>query len=256
MDSDCRIKILHHSNDYLVVDKPYDMLINSDDDDKSTLQTETRNLLPNTANPDLRHDFYFVHRLDYATSGVICLALNKLSARAASNEFAKRRAKKYYLAIVHGHVEEPTMFINKSIGQDINELDGNKKMCTDDDVNCCNPKQSSTALLVLEWGLRNDKPATKILLRPGTGRRHQLRVHCHHIGHTIIGDYTYSNRQDSEPHRTFLHSLRLVLNNNVENLDIKTPDPFVSSNELNRWKPTNVFTSLDSAYAIIDEQFD
>lgn len=34
MDSDCRIKILHQSDDYLVVDKPYDMLINSNDDDK------------------------------------------------------------------------------------------------------------------------------------------------------------------------------------------------------------------------------
>jgi 23S rRNA-/tRNA-specific pseudouridylate synthase len=32
---------------------------------------------------------------------------------------------------------------------------------------------------------------TKLRLRPLTGRRHQLRVHCLCMGHTIVGDYTY-----------------------------------------------------------------
>lgn len=148
-------------------------------------------------------------------------------------------------------------------------------MCTGDSAFCERPRNSSTALLVLERGIRNGKPATKVLLCPKTGRRHQLRVHCSHIGHTIVGDYTYSERQDTEPHRTFLHSYRqdiwscitltlinrillifsrLILQNDVENLDISTADPFQSSDPINQWIPMKSFQALNhSAFAAIDE---
>lgn len=86
-------------------------------------------------------------------------------------------------------------------------------MCTSDNLFCEKPKESYTILIVLERGFRNGKPATKVLLCPGTGRRHQLRVHCSYIGHTVIGDYTYSERKDIEPYRTFLHSFRYYIHN-------------------------------------------
>lgn len=91
---------------------------------------------------------------------------------------------------------------------DSREVDGNRKMCTNDDEYCIDPRKSCTTLMVLEKGYHNGKAATKILLYPTTGRRHQLRVHCVHIGHVIVGDYTYSGKTDVEPYRTFLHALR------------------------------------------------
>jgi len=94
------------------------------------------------------------------------------------------------------------------LGADIREKTGNHKMCISDSIFCDKPRRSYTTLVVLERGFWKGKPATKILLAPGTGRRHQLRVHCHYIGHTVIGDYTYSEGKDIEPHRTYLHSLR------------------------------------------------
>ncbi|XP_031847921.1 RNA pseudouridylate synthase domain-containing protein 1 isoform X3 [Nomia melanderi] len=225
------VNILHRSENFLVVSKPYDMYINSNNPKKkNTLQSELKKILPNLANPSLFHEFHFVHRLDYATSGIICIALNKKAARAASNAFETRRVKKFYLALLHGHVNEPYLVIDKPI----------------------------------EHGFRNGKPATKVLLCPETGRRHQLRVHCSYIGHTVIGDYTYSERKDVEPYRTFLHSfrymfhtvvshnvltsvsfLRLILNNDVENLDIKSIDPFQASDPRNQWSPTNIARVLD-----------
>lgn len=84
-------------------------------------------------------------------------------------------------------------------------------MCISNDIFCEKPRKSCTILVVLEQGFRNGKPATKVLLCPETGRRHQLRVHCCHIGHTVIGDYTYSERKDVEPYRTFLHSFRYYI---------------------------------------------
>ena len=42
----------------------------------------------------------FVHRLDYATSGCLCVALTKKGARWGHKAFAKRYVKKHYLALV------------------------------------------------------------------------------------------------------------------------------------------------------------
>lgn len=71
-----------------------------------------------------------------------------------------------------------------------------------------NPKQSRSVIVVLEKGIFKNYPATKILILPVTGRRHQIRAHCAHLGHTIVGDFTYSNKKDVEPPRMYLHSLR------------------------------------------------
>ena len=240
------VDVLYQSENFLVVSKPYDMYINSNNPvRKDTLQSELKRILPDLANPSLSHEFHFVHRLDYATSGIICIALNKKAARAASSAFETRTTKKYYLALLHGHVDEPYIVIDKAIGVDTREKNGNHKMCTGDNIFCEKPRKSCTVLLVLEHGFRNGKPATKVLLCPATGRRHQLRVHCSHIGHTVIGDYTYSERKDVEPHRTFLHSFRLILNNEMENLDVRSADPFQASDPRNRWTPTNVARVLD-----------
>ncbi|XP_026299116.1 RNA pseudouridylate synthase domain-containing protein 1-like [Apis mellifera] len=240
------VDILYHSKNFLVVSKPYDMYINSNNHEKKdTLQFELKKIVPKLVNPKLFHEFHFVHRLDYVTSGVICIALNKKAAQIASNAFEARTAKKFYLALLHGHIDEPHLIINKAIGIDIREKKGNHKMCVSDSIFCEKPKKSYTILMVLERGFRNGKPATKVLLCPSTGRRHQLRVHCSYIGHTVIGDYTYSERKDIEPYRTFLHSFRLIINNDIENLDIRSMDPFVASDPRNQWSPTNIARILD-----------
>jgi tRNA pseudouridine32 synthase/23S rRNA pseudouridine746 synthase len=50
--------------------------------------------------------FRNVHQLDYATSGIFVLALNKKAAAAASKLFQERTVKKTYLALVNGHLSE------------------------------------------------------------------------------------------------------------------------------------------------------
>ncbi len=76
------------------------------------------------------------------------------------------------------------------------------------------------------------------------GRTHQLRVHCAHIGHLIVGDYTYSKRQDIKPHRMMLHAYHLNLPSSLESLDITTDDPFTMENEP-LWQPTQTFTTYE-----------
>ncbi|XP_068082451.1 RNA pseudouridylate synthase domain-containing protein 1 isoform X2 [Anabrus simplex] len=201
--------ILHKSEHFLVLNKGYDVVINSNDPKvKVSLQLQLRKLFPALINPNLQHEFYFVHRLDYATSGVICIALHKKACSIATSAFRNRQTQKYYLALVRGHVSLELIDIFDEIGENRLEVDGNHSMCTSTDPNCISPRPAHTRLLVLERGIYALYPATKVLLRPITGRRHQLRVHCSNLGHTIVGDYTYSCRKDVLPHRTFLHSFR------------------------------------------------
>lgn len=72
---------------------------------------------PHLVNKNLEHGFYFVHRLDYVTSGVICIALNKRACAAASSAFQKRISRKYYIALLRGHVSVNRMDLINPIGK-------------------------------------------------------------------------------------------------------------------------------------------
>lgn len=71
---------------------------------------------PHLVNTNLEHCFYFVHRLDYVTSGVLCIALNKRACAAASGAMQKRISRKYYLALLRGHVSVDKMDFMNPIG--------------------------------------------------------------------------------------------------------------------------------------------
>ena len=83
-------------------------------------------------------------------------------------------------------------------------------------------------------------------MKPITGRRHQLRVHLSHINHTIVGDYTYSDRKDIEPYRMYLHAYKLYIPSKLENLNAITDDPFSEDIIENKWHPKERVNDLNS----------
>lgn len=62
-----------------------------------------------------------------------------------------------------------------------------------------------------------------------------------HIGHPIIGDFTYSNGLDKDPHRMMLHASKLFIPTAV---DITMDDPFLADDN---WSVENTFASLEDA---------
>lgn len=87
-------------------------------------------------------------------------------------------------------------------------------------------RPSLTRCVVLLNGTWDNMKATKVLLQPRTGRRHQLRVHMAIAGHPILGDATYADT--SEFHRMCLHAHKLTipLTEGKPKCFI-APDPFV-----------------------------
>lgn len=240
------LRILYVSPNFIIVNKHCDVLINSNHpkEKKMTVEKQLKYFFPHLADASLTHSFRFIHRLDYSTSGTMCIALSRQAARSASSAFEMRLSQKYYLALVHGHVTCSAFSVDSAIGTD-SRPNFSHCMCTESNDYCLKPKSALTLILLLELGLYNGKPASKIMLKPITGRRHQLRIHCREVNHTIIGDYTYSQRTDVAPYRMFLHAFRLVLPTTLECIDIYSKDPFTQEDSRNLWTPVQIVNQIN-----------
>ena len=93
--------ILFHSSDYVVLDKPVDVRMDGDFD------VTVEKLLLSWKLPGVESsaNIKWVHQLDFATSGVLCVALHRKAAAAASLAFSLRQTKKRYLALLAGHLD-------------------------------------------------------------------------------------------------------------------------------------------------------
>lgn len=82
---------------------------------------------------------------------------------------------------------------------------------------------------MVDHELCNGQAVTRVILKPVTGRSHQLRVHMVHIGHVIIGDSIYAEGQalNIAP-RLNLHAHQLRLKHPVLGawMDWESPVPF------------------------------
>lgn len=136
-----------------------------------------------------------IHRLDRDTSGVLIGALNDDTAKKLQRQFADRKVKKTYIAVVDGTPKEPVALIDLPIGR-------NPKSPSMFRVDS-NGKQAQTEYEVLA---SNGKHSL-VSLSPLTGRTHQLRVHMAYIGTPIHGDKVYGKKAD----RLYLHAASLEL---------------------------------------------
>lgn len=247
VSADKELPVLYRSDHFIVVDKRFDLKVNSDDPtDTVTVATLLRRQYPDLVDSNAFHGFRFVHRLDYATSGCLCIALTKKGARWGHKAFANRYVTKHYLALIRGHLSSDkgqVIDVDVAIGKDSSETDCHR-MCSSDNIACREPRDARTTIVLLQHGFYGEEPVSKVLLIPHTGRTHQLRVHCCHLGHCIVGDYMYSKRTDTAPFRMMLHALQLIIPMKRETVSVISCDPFVPEMD-NLWKPITTFTTVD-----------
>lgn len=93
--------VLHQCKNFLCFNKPFDVRMNGEFD--ITVEKMTRSYIASTLGMGSA-SIHCVHRLDYATSGILCVALNKKAAQVASKVFELRLASKKYTALVYGHI--------------------------------------------------------------------------------------------------------------------------------------------------------
>jgi tRNA pseudouridine32 synthase/23S rRNA pseudouridine746 synthase len=154
-------------------------------------------------------DALTVHRLDMATSGLVVMARGPDIQRRLSQAFALREVHKTYEAIVAGlpHISETWHDIQLPLIIDWPNRPRSK-------VDWEQGKPSHTQWRVKQ-ALQLDN-ATRVELKPITGRTHQLRLHMMAIGHAILGDALYASPEElAKAPRLLLHARELQLNHPV-----------------------------------------
>jgi len=149
-----------------------------------------------------------VHRLDKDTSGCLVVAKNDDTHLALSAQFAGRQVEKIYHAIVCGAIARDEGNIRAAIARHPSHR---KRMAVRDDDNA---RPAHTSYRVIE----RLREATLVEALLHTGRTHQIRVHFQFIGHPLVGDPTYGQRQTRrlteltryEAPRVMLHAHKLA----------------------------------------------
>lgn len=110
-----------------------------------------------------------VHRLDYATTGILLVGKTSSSIRGLNRLFEDKEVEKTYCAVAIGEMNQQ--------GEIVAKIDGK-------------PSKSTYKLLKSVPSERFGK-LSLVELKPQTGRRHQLRKHLSGIGNPILGDKDY-----------------------------------------------------------------
>ena len=307
--------MLFRSPGFVVIDKPFDLRMDPDRNDPESAVASVRQGL--AALYDI-HEPRWIHRLDYATSGVVAVGRTRVGSAPVAPLFEQRLTSKLYLAVVEGHVgDEPPpvaqgcaslltctpMVEQQRLLRDeevqgaltLKNLESNVLLkpplpaaaatptasaadaldtpvsavedpmwVSVDGLQTPPPRQSSseaaadtdggsagsphagashvkggfiidgpigdgeegtfimriagkeqggraaqTHVQVVQRGYMDGKPVTRLLLKPRSGRRHQLRIHLQSIGHAIVGDVAYGSTVGS--YRMCLHAWALAL---------------------------------------------
>lgn len=167
--------LVKEEKEYIIINKPFGLLSIPDrfDQSKPNAFGFLKRVYP---------EIYSVHRLDKETSGVLVYARTKEMHKYLSGEFEDRNIDKYYLALVHGVIEEDAGLINKKIDKD--RFRPGRMIISN------TGKESKTEYRVVERFSQSTLVEAKLL----TGRTHQIRVHFQALGHPLLIDPEYGGK--------------------------------------------------------------
>lgn len=138
-------------------------------------------------------ELFLCHRLDDGTSGCLILARNSSAAATLSELFATRNIQKFYVAMAYGKPRKKQGTIK---GDMINRRRGQHILTKTLE----NPAITQFFSQSVSPGLRG------YIVRPLTGKTHQIRVALKSVGAPILGDTLYG-KDDAD--RLYLHALRV-----------------------------------------------
>lgn len=208
-----KIEILYQDDALLLINKPSGLLslsgknpLNLDSVHYRLAQQFPSALLP--------------HRLDFGTSGLMLVALNKMVAADLNRQFQARTVIKNYEAVLAGRVSAEEGEIALPIAKDPINFP-KMKICS------ATGKAASSHFKVMQR--QGEADTTRVLFTPHTGRTHQLRIHSAGFGHPILGCDLYGTTATQQmARRLLLHAATLTFDHPIsgERINAASPSPF------------------------------
>ncbi len=151
--------------------------------------------------PDLKH-LSLVHRLDRETSGCLVLAKRKSALRELHELFRQRLVEKNYLALVDGDWQHGDLLVNKPLLVQHRKNGERYVIVSEEGV-----RAKTRFSLSRTFGVYS-----LLQCQPLTGRTHQIRVHAQTLGHPLVIDKRYGDKDANRRagklglKRLFLHA--------------------------------------------------
>lgn len=179
------IEVVFDHPDFLIINKPVGIPVQN--------ETNLKGILPRLCKQIGISQLWLVHRLDKVTSGLLILAKTKAAASALSQMFAKRQVSKYYLALC-----------DKSPKKKQGLVTGDMRKVRNGVWMLLNSQAAPAVSQFFSYGIGNG--LRLMVIKPWTGKTHQIRVMMKSLGAAILGDIDYKG---SPSDRTYLHAYAL-----------------------------------------------
>ena len=213
-----RLKIVYEDDDIIVVEKGYGLLsMGNDKKPDNTAYSILRGYVKWT-NP--LNKIFIVHRLDRDTSGLMMFAKSMEAKEKMQHNWNNMVLNRVYVAVVEGEPEEKEGTVKSYLVENSRY----EVYSTDD------PKKGQLAVTRYRTIQTNGKYSL-LELELDTGRKNQIRVHMHDLGHPISGDTKYG-AEKSPLHRLALHAktLRFIhpITRQIMDFSSRVPGGFMS----------------------------
>lgn len=181
-----KINVLYEDNHLLVVEKPINVLSQSDNTKDKDLLTLVKEYIKEKYHKPGNVYAGLVHRLDRPVGGVMVFAKTSKAAARLSKEISEHIMKKYYLAIANGIITEDRGTYHDKL----------KRLSNGNSIVSEDGKDAILDYEVLERNTKNNKTLVKISLK--TGRHHQIRVQFANKNHPLCGDQRYGKEDKTQ----------------------------------------------------------
>ena len=214
--SNPRIKIVYEDDDILVVNKGYGLLsVGTGKINDGTAYAILRDYLKRQ---DPRNKIFVVHRLDQHTSGLMMFAKSVEAKEAMQHNWNNMVLERNYAAVVEGRLEETEGTQRSFLAENVQHM-----------VYSTTPETPGAKEAVTHWKkVRARGGYTLLDVSLDTGRKNQIRVHMHDLGHPIAGDRKYGAKT-SPIHRLALHARTLRFIHPVTRRDMRFEIPLPAS---------------------------
>ena len=209
-----RIKLVYEDEDVMVIHKGYGLLSVPTESHRKELNAyEIMRDYVKDQNP--RNKLFIVHRLDRDTSGLMMFAKSQEAQDVLRHNWNNIILERLYVAVLEGNLELDKGYVKSRLTENSQFVVYSTE----------NPEEGRVAVTHYEV-LTRGNGYTLAQFSLDTGRKNQIRVHAHDLGHPIAGDRKYGAKS-SPINRLALHARTLRFAHPItrKDMNFQTPIP-------------------------------